>query len=105
MGSQNVTAMHRAAGKRPSIRAFPSPFRHSTTIELLNVDPLLDHVVGVYDVAGRLVTKLPLSNGNTIWTANNHPAGIYFLKLKADTHSPSTSLRIYDPTTRLLKLE
>ena len=27
-GPQNVVAMHRATGKRPSIRAFPSPFRH-----------------------------------------------------------------------------
>ena len=85
-----------ATGKRPSIRAFPSPFRHSTTVELLNVDPLINYVVGVYDVAGRLVTKLPLSNGKTTWTGNNHPAGIYFLKLNADTDSP---------TTKLLKLQ
>ena len=95
-GPQNVAAIHRAAGKRPSIRAFPSPFRTSATIELLNVDPLINHAVGVYDVAGRLVTKLPLSNGRTTWTANNHPAGIYFLKL--NTH-PKTR------TTKLLKLE
>ena len=40
--------------------------------------------MGVYDAAGRLVTKLALSNGKTTWTANNHPAGVYFLKL--DTH-------------------
>ena len=88
--------MHRATGRRPSIRAFPGPFRTSATIELLNIDPLIDHVVGVYDVAGRLVTKLPLSKGKTTWTANSHPAGIYFLKLNADTDSP---------TTKLLKLE
>ncbi len=95
-GPQNMAAMHRAAGKRPSIRVFPSPFRHSTTIELLNIDPLTDHAVSIYDVAGRLVDKLPLSNGAATWTPNNRPTGIYFLKL--NTHP---DIR----TTKLLKLE
>jgi len=95
-GPQNVAAIHRAAGKRPSIRVFPSPFRNSTTIELLNIDPLTDHTVSIYDVAGRQVIKLSLSNGTGTWNPNDLSAGVYFLKLNTDTDSP---------TNKLLKLE
>jgi len=96
-GPQSILVQHSRGSPATTIRAFPSPFRNSTTLELLSFDPLIDHVVSVYDVAGRLLRELPVSNGIGEWDGADTdgrrvPAGIYILKLSTATDIPSAKL-------------
>ncbi|MFQ5906221.1 MAG: hypothetical protein ACE5JA_06575, partial [bacterium] len=75
-GPQNALVEHSTCNPATTVRAFPSPFRHSTTLELLNFDPLIHHVVSVYDVTGRIVDKLPLPRGTATWDVDYIPAGV-----------------------------
>jgi hypothetical protein len=81
------------------LRAFPNPFNATANI-VVDLDAGADVDVGVYDVAGRLVTRLwngPLPRGANLlrWRgerANGEPAasGMYFILAE----SPSASSTI-----------
>jgi predicted outer membrane repeat protein len=74
----------------PRLSCSPNPFHASTTILLETPDgPVPGARVGIYDVSGRLVRRLPLGvTGRAIWDGRDErgvplPGGVHYLRLEA----------------------
>lgn len=63
------------------LETYPNPF--SKEVHIKCSMPLNKVSLKIYDVSGRLVKSLPISNKKTsvTWDASSCPAGIYFVKL------------------------
>jgi hypothetical protein len=75
---------------------FPNPFNPVTTISFTNTSK--QHIkLSVYDISGKLITDLVNSDlgigaYNIKFDGTNHPSGIYFYKLTADTYTETKKM-------------
>ena len=65
----------------PHLVASPNPCDDACTVRFANVSPREGHL-HVYDLAGRLVTRLPVNAGciSVRWAASAAPAGAYLIR-------------------------
>ena len=63
---------------------FPNPFN---SFVHLNVENVLENglSIDIYDINGKTVSSIPIisnsSNFHTVWNAESHPSGLYFLSI------------------------
>ncbi len=67
-----------------ALRAYPNPFNSSCRISVVGADI---STVEIFDIAGRMVNRLLINNGHTIWdgrTSDRRPlaSGIYFARAR-----------------------
>jgi len=72
-----------------TIFAYPNPFNASCRITVS--DPGIDHV-DIYDITGRLVTRLELRGGEATWNASQHTSGIYFARAQTADYSKNIKI-------------
>ena len=63
---------------------FPNPFNSFVHLNVENV--LEDGLnINIYDINGKTVSSIPIisnsSNFHTVWNAESHPSGLYFLSI------------------------
>jgi hypothetical protein len=68
---------------------FPNPFNSSTTISITGIDKA---DIGIYDITGRLITKLGAENGKSVWNATSFSSGVYFARIMGTRQSQSVKL-------------
>lgn len=67
-------------GEHVSVRAYPNPFSSYTTIEVQGIEGAFDFEL--YDVAGRLLRRLPKVNNKAFEVEGNEiSAGVYFFRV------------------------
>jgi len=67
-----------------SLSAYPNPFNSATTITLTGADRA---DIGIYDIAGRLITTLHTIGGQALWDASAYSSGIYFARVNGEKAS------------------
>jgi hypothetical protein len=75
-----------------AIYAYPNPSRGYVNLQMINPQPT--ETIQVYDVRGRLVSRLVLRASPTgyRWNADDLPSGVYLLRL--ESHNTRPTLRI-----------
>jgi hypothetical protein len=80
------------AGAPDSLYSFTVvPATAVSSDELLFSDPGIDHIE-IYDITGRLVERLELRGGGTVWDAHNQTSGIYFAKVGVENYSKNIKI-------------
>jgi hypothetical protein len=64
-----------------SLSAYPNPFNSATTITLTGAEQA---EIGIYDIAGRLITTLHTFGGQALWDASGYSSGLYFARLAGE---------------------
>ena len=78
--------------------AYPNPFNPTTTLSFAL--PIESEVsLSIYNLQGRLVSTLISGNMNAgyhsvIWNADNHPSGMYFVKMVAGEYISTQKLML-----------
>ena len=80
------------------IAAYPNPFRKSSTLDFAAPrNEILE--AAIYDPAGRLLRRLPLTSGRTplVWDGTDArgeavPAGVYLLRIRTETETFSSRM-------------
>jgi hypothetical protein len=63
------------------LSAYPNPFNSATTITLTGAEQA---EIGIYDIAGRLITTLHTVGGQVLWDASGYSSGLYFARLAGE---------------------
>jgi hypothetical protein len=61
-----------------TLSAYPNPFNSATTITLTGVEQA---EIGIYDIMGRLITRLHTVGGQALWDASAYSSGLYSARL------------------------
>jgi hypothetical protein len=64
-----------------ALGAYPNPFNSATTITLTGA---AQAEIGIYDITGRLITKLHTTGGQALWDASGNSSGLYFARLNGE---------------------
>jgi hypothetical protein len=64
-----------------TLSAYPNPFNSATTITLSGAEQA---EIGIYDIAGRLITTLHTVGGQALWDASGYSSGLYFARLAGE---------------------
>ena len=85
---------------------YPNPFNPSTTVNF-TLESSLPITLDVYDISGRYIANLAAGffeagRHSIEWHASGISSGIYFIRLSASGHEPSSS---HSSTARVLLLK
>ncbi len=64
-----------------SLRCYPNPFNSATVISISGVRGA---EIGIYDITGRLITKLQAEGGRAVWEASAFSSGVYFARVMGE---------------------
>ncbi len=67
--------------KEAGLFVYPNPFNSSTVINITGAD---EAEVGIYDITGRLITKLQAKDGRAVWEAGAVSSGVYFARVAGE---------------------
>jgi hypothetical protein len=67
-----------------SLSAYPNPFNSATTFTLTGAERA---EIGIYDIAGRLITALHTVGGQAVWDASAYSSGLYFARVAGEKSS------------------
>jgi hypothetical protein len=77
---------------------YPNPFNPSTTINYSTSNHGFVNIT-IYDLAGRMVKELVSENKtagtyDVVWNADNHPSGMYFVRLDVNGFSQTEKIML-----------